>query len=55
MTAAGRAKAIALYGPMGRAIDRLAAKYTAAEIALLTRYFDESRAVLLAEIARLNR
>ncbi len=55
MTAAGGAKAAALYGPMGRAIDRLAAKHTAAEIAFLTRYFDESRAVLLAEIARLNR
>ncbi|MEJ0011319.1 MAG: MarR family transcriptional regulator [Bauldia sp.] len=55
MTAAGRAKAGALYGPMGRAMDALAAKYTAAEIALLTRYFNESRAVLLAEIARLNR
>ncbi len=34
MTAAGRAKAVTLYGPMGRAIDALAAKYTAAEIAV---------------------
>lgn len=55
MTAAGRARAAALYAPMGRAIDALAAKYSAAEIALLTRYFDESRAVILAAIARLNR
>lgn len=55
MTAAGRAKAGALYGPMGRAIDRLAAKYSAAEIALLTRYFDESRAIVLAAIAGLGR
>ena len=54
-TAAGRAKAAALYGPLGRAFDRLAAKHSAAEIALLTRYFDESRALILAEISRLDR
>jgi DNA-binding MarR family transcriptional regulator len=55
MTAAGRAKAAALYGSLGRAVDRLAAKYSAAEVALLTRYFDESRAIMLAQIAKLNR
>jgi DNA-binding MarR family transcriptional regulator len=55
MTAAGRTRSAALYGSLGRAIDALSAKYSAAEIALLTRYFDESRAVMLDEIARLNR
>jgi DNA-binding MarR family transcriptional regulator len=55
MTAPGRAKARALYGSLGRAADRLAAKYTAAELSLLVRYFDESRDLMLAEIARLGR
>jgi DNA-binding MarR family transcriptional regulator len=55
MTPAGRKKAWALYGSLGRAFDALASKYTAAELALLIRYFDESRAVMMAEIAKLGR
>jgi DNA-binding MarR family transcriptional regulator len=55
MTPAGRTRAAALYSSLGRAVDRLAAKYSDAEIAVITRYFDESRAVMLAEIAKLGR
>ncbi len=55
MTAAGRSKAATLHGSLARAVDRLAARYSAAEIGLITRYFDESRAIMLAEIARLAR
>jgi DNA-binding MarR family transcriptional regulator len=54
MTAQGRAKARTLYGSLANAADRLAAKYTAAELALLIRYFDESRDLMLVEIARLG-
>jgi DNA-binding MarR family transcriptional regulator len=42
------------YGPMGRAIDALAARYTDKEIALLVDYFARTRDVMLAEIARLK-
>jgi DNA-binding MarR family transcriptional regulator len=55
MTPSGRTKARALYGSLARAVDRLAAKYTAADLALLIRYFDESRDLMLAEIAKLQR
>ena len=54
MTAAGRAAGVAHYGSLGRAVDRLAERYTAAEIALLTDYFDRSRALMLREIERLR-
>jgi DNA-binding MarR family transcriptional regulator len=42
------------YGPLGRAIDGLAAAYSDKEIALLTDYFGRTREVMLAEIARLS-
>jgi DNA-binding MarR family transcriptional regulator len=54
MTAAGGTRAAAFYGPLGRAVDRLSGGYAAAEIALLTEYFDASRAIMLREIARLK-
>ena len=54
MTRDGGARAMALYASLGRAVDRLAARYTSDEIALLTRYFDESHALMLREIAKLK-
>lgn len=54
MTAAGNREAAALYGSLARAVDRLAARYTATELSLLVRYFDESRDLMLKEIARLG-
>jgi DNA-binding MarR family transcriptional regulator len=42
------------YGPMGRAIDALAARYTDKEVALLVDYFTRTRDVMLAEIAQLK-
>jgi DNA-binding MarR family transcriptional regulator len=54
MTAAGRAAGETHYGSLGRAVDRLAARYSAAEIVLLTEYFDRSQAIMLREIERLR-
>jgi len=54
MTAAGGARAAALYGSLGRAVDRLAGRHSAAEIVLLTGYFDASRAIMLQEIEELR-
>jgi DNA-binding MarR family transcriptional regulator len=54
MTPAGRTAGAAHYGCLGRAVDRLAGRYSAAEIALLTDYFDRSRAIMLREIERLR-
>jgi DNA-binding MarR family transcriptional regulator len=54
MTAAGHRKAAALYGSLAEAVDRHATRYTAAELSLLVRYFDESRDLMLAEIAKLG-
>ena len=55
MTAAGRAAGEAHYGSLGRAVDRLAARYNPAEITLLTEYFDRSRAIMLREIEKLKK
>jgi DNA-binding MarR family transcriptional regulator len=55
MTRNGGARAMALYASLGRGVDRLAARHTSEEIALLTRYFDDSRALMLREIAKLKR
>jgi DNA-binding MarR family transcriptional regulator len=54
MTAAGRRRAEGYYLSLGENIDRLATHFTAAEIAFLTRYFDATRDVMLAEIATLK-
>jgi DNA-binding MarR family transcriptional regulator len=48
------ARAAALYRSLGEAVDRLAADYTDAELKLFVGYFDRSRAIALAEIARLK-
>lgn len=48
------ARANAYYGPLGRAVDALAASYNDKEIALLADYFARSRDTVLAEIAKLN-
>ncbi|HVY20006.1 MAG TPA: MarR family transcriptional regulator [Bauldia sp.] len=54
ITQGGRTKAYGLYASLSRAVDRLAAKYSAAELEVLVRYFDESRDMMLAEIAKLD-
>ena len=54
MTPAARTGAAVYYGSFGRAIDRLAAGYSRADIVLLIDYFTRSRAVVLREIAKLK-
>jgi DNA-binding MarR family transcriptional regulator len=47
-------QAEAFYGPMGRAVDALAARYTDREVALLVDYFERARELMLGEIARVK-
>lgn len=54
-TAHALRKAEAYYGPLGRAVNALAARYSDEEIALLADYFGRTRELMQAEIARLQR
>ena len=49
------ARAEALYRSLGNAADKLAGRYSEAELALLIDYLDRSREIAVREIARLKR
>lgn len=53
-TPAALRQADAHYGPLGRAVDALADRYSNKEIALLVDYFGRTRDLMLTEIARLK-
>ena len=54
LTAAARAESLTHYGPFGEAIDRLGARYSQAELALLIDYFTRTAAIIRGEIERLE-